>query len=86
VKPQKKFIIQGNQTFAVYELDDEHLVFADQEFKKADYFLYDNKDDAMYYKLVQELQNGKDITNFKSSPYYRSYLERLKIENPEYLI
>ena len=40
----------------------------------------------MYAKLINELSNGKDLMNFRSSPYFKEYVARLKIENPEYLI
>ncbi len=90
MKPKSKFIITGNKwkqsILAVVEFDDEYFIYEPKFMKKNDTVFYDTKEDAMYHKLILELQKGKSLENFKTSPYYEDYLARLKIKNPEYLI
>ena len=86
MKPPKKYIINNNVVFEIFEANDEYLIYDPHFIKKENSIIYENKNDAMYAKLIQELSKGKDITNFKSSPYYTMYIERLKKQNPEYAI
>lgn len=47
---------------------------------------YSKKFDAQYALLLKRLTNGTPLKNYKSSPYYEQYMDRLKKENPEFLI
>jgi len=47
---------------------------------------YETKSEAMYACVVKNLQAGKPLDNYKRSPYYNEYVQRLKIEHPEYII
>lgn len=48
--------------------------------------IYDTKEEAMCYKMLKEVQNGKNISNFKASKYYNTYISFLKENYPEHLI
>lgn len=48
--------------------------------------LFGSKRDAMYHKLIKELNSGKPLSNFKRSQYYSYYVKRLQKEHPEYVI
>lgn len=81
-----KYIIDGASVIEVIEVGDNHLVPASVMFDKKDYQLFDTRLDARYYCMLKDLQKGKNIENYKSSKYYQYYIERLKEENPEYLL
>jgi len=86
MKPETKFIIDGNSVISVVEVGDGYLVPADVIFKKKDNQLYNSREDARFYCMLEQLEKGKDITNFKSSKYYKYYVERLKKDFPEYIL
>lgn len=70
----------------MYELKDGLLITAGDIFDPSKIKVYKNKFDAMYDKLVNDLQSGKPLENYKSSKYYQQYIERLKKDNPEYIL
>jgi len=69
------------------EVDSNYVVVPDgiQTMASKSQF-YDKKFDAQYTLLLQRLDSGVNFSNYKSSPYYKDYIERLQKENPEYLI
>jgi tRNA isopentenyl-2-thiomethyl-A-37 hydroxylase MiaE len=48
--------------------------------------LYDDKDVAQYQLFVTRRRRGVPLKNFKSSKYFKEYIERAKKENPELLL
>jgi hypothetical protein len=84
--PKEKYIICGGDVVPVYELSNGDLTIAADVFKASDYIVYTNRFDAMYAKLIKDLQKGKPLENYRSSKYYKQYIERLKKENPEFAI
>jgi hypothetical protein len=44
-----------------------------------------SKEDASYKLFVDRVSKGVPVTNYSRSKYYKMYLERAKIENPEIL-
>lgn len=85
-KSKEKYILLGKAVIPVYELADGQLITAGDIYDASNYKLYTNKLDAMYDKLVIDLQSGKPLENYKSSKYFKQYIERLKKEHPEYII
>jgi len=83
---QTKYIIDGNVTIEVIEVGEYLVPSANLIYKSSNYVKYDTKLDVMYAKLLRDLSNGKDISNYKSSKYFNYYVERLKEENPEYYL
>jgi len=43
------------------------------------------KNDAQYELFRKAMEGGKSLRNYRQSKYYKMYLERAKIENPEFL-
>jgi hypothetical protein len=86
VKPEIKYIINGASVLPVVEVGEEYLVHASLLFKKKDNQLYESRIDARYQCMLEDLKKGKRLENFKSSKYYKYYVERLRVENPEYII
>ena len=43
-------------------------------------------EDARYNALLYQLKRGKNLSDYKVSPYYNYYVGRLSRENPEFLI
>ena len=85
-QPESKFIIDGSSVLEVIEIGDGFLVPSATVFKREKYILFDSREDARYFCMVQDLKKGKPIEQYKSSKYYQYYLERLKEEYPEYVI
>ena len=83
---KEKYIVCGNDVVPVYELANGDLTIAADIFKANDYIVYTNRFDAMYAKLIKDLQRGKSLENYRSSKYYKQYIERIKKENPEFAI
>lgn len=81
-----EFLVHNNSVLEVFNLDNGDFVTVGDKFKAPNSPIFDNKEDAMYFKLLRSLEKGKPISNFKSSKYYKYYIERLKKENPEYII
>lgn len=48
--------------------------------------LFDEKDDAMYENFLRKIKNGTPVRNFKSSKYFKYYINRLCDEDPEWAI
>lgn len=86
MEPKTKYIIDKGNVMSVYDLGDDDFVWATDIFKLSNTVVFDDRMDAMYYKLILDLQKGKSLDNFKSSKYYNYYIERLKSDNPEYII
>ena len=64
------FFVPSNQIFTIKK-DKTNLIFK-------------NKFDAMYFLLVKRLKSKKStLKNYKSSKFFKQYIERLKIQNPE---
>jgi hypothetical protein len=85
-KEREKYILYGKDIIPVYELADGQLITAGDIFDPALYKVYSDRKDALYDKLVNDLKKGKSIDNYKSSKYYGYYVQRLKKDNPEYII
>jgi hypothetical protein len=83
---ETKFIVDGASVIEVVEVGDGFLVPAINVFQKKEYTLYESRNDARYNCMLEELKKGKDISNYKSSKYFKYYVERLKKEHPEYII
>ena len=81
-----KFALTNGNVCKVIELGDDYLVEIDKIFSAKNVQLYNNKEEAMFQKLVQELKRGRNLKNYKRSKYFSYYKERLKEEYPEYLI
>jgi hypothetical protein len=81
-----KFLYSGISVTEVYDFGDFLVPVNVLIKKRKNSILFNNKFDAMYKMLLYNLEKGKKIENYKSSKYYKKYIERLKIENPEYLI
>jgi uncharacterized short protein YbdD (DUF466 family) len=47
---------------------------------------FSDRFDALYSKLIINLSKGIRLSNYKSSKYYKRYVERLKEDHPEWLI
>jgi hypothetical protein len=48
--------------------------------------IYETRIDLLYDIFLAKLKAGKPLSNYASSKYYGEYIERLKIDHPEYLI
>lgn len=81
-----KFVIDGSSVIEVIEVGEYLVPVANMVFKTKDHEMYETREDARFYCMLEQLKKGKDITNFKSSKYYKYYVERLKKEHPEYII
>lgn len=86
MKPKEKYVLDGGNVIPVYDVGGGWFVIATEFYDATKYKLYDNRMDAMYDKLVNDLQTGKPIENYRSSKYYKYYIDRLKKENPEFVI
>ena len=86
MKPKEKYVLDGGNVIPVYDVGGGWFVIATEFYDATKYKLYDNRMDAMYDKLVKDLQTGKPIENYRSSKYYKYYIDRLKKENPEFII
>jgi hypothetical protein len=86
MKPQTKFIIVSNSVIPIVIINDAYYVPAGEVFELKDNNVYDNKLDAQYTLLIQNLKKGKQLSNYKTSKYFKYYIDRIKDENPEYLI
>lgn len=85
-KEREKYILCGKDIVPVYELADGQLIAVGDVFDPKFFKVYTDRKDALYDKLIKDLQNGKPIENYKSSKYYQYYVDRLKKENPEYIL
>lgn len=85
-KPTEKYIISGGNVIPIYDLGGGYCVMSSDVYDLSNFTVYENKMDALYDKLIIELQNGKPLENYRSSKYYKQYIERLKKDNPEYII
>jgi len=85
-KPKKKYIHIGRRVECVYDLGSHTYAPSASAFVAHGAVLYDDKESAMYGKLIYELSKGKKLSNFRGSKYYEYYVKRLKNEHPEYLI
>ena len=87
-----KFILTRNNTvMQVFDLGtnergSNEFVNVSDVFTLKNYEMFDSKKDAMYTKLIRELDSGKSLSNYKSSKYFKYYCERLKKEHPEFMI
>lgn len=86
MKPKEKYVLDGGNVIPVYDVGGGWFVIATEFYDATKYKLYDNRMDAMYDKLVKDLQTGKPIENYRSSKYFKYYIDRLKKENPEFVI
>jgi hypothetical protein len=83
---ETKFIIDGSSVIEVIEIGDGLVVPANVIFEVRNHELFESRKDARYHSMIKELEKGKSIENFKSSKYYKYYLNRLRKDHPEYLI
>lgn len=82
---KKQYIIYNGTILRVAVID-EYIFPIDTYFHKSQFTIYDDKKDALYVNLLHELSNGKSLDNYKRSKYFKYYIERLKKENPEFII
>ncbi len=85
-KEREKYILCGKDIVPVYELADGQLIAAGDIFDRTHFTVYTDRKDALYDKLINDLKTGKSIDNYKSSKYFQYYVNRLKKDNPEYII
>ena len=89
---EPKFIlINGKDVRQVIELGKDpkgrtEFVDCGDVYTPKNYQTFDNKKDAMYSKLIIDLQSGTPLSNYKRSKYYKYYCSRLGQEYPEYMI
>lgn len=83
---ETKFVLDGASVIEVIEIGEYLVPAANMILKTADHQTFESREDARYHCMLEGLKKGKDITTFKSSKYYKYYIERLKKENPEYII
>lgn len=81
-----QFVIDGNTVYGVYPIGGDEFVRTSDVFKKKNLTMFNSKKDALYAKLIRDLKGGKPLKNYKTSKYYKYYIERLKKEHPEYAI
>lgn len=81
-----QYIVDGKCVRPIVDIGNGAAVHASEVFSIKDKHLFGTKKDALYAKLINELAEGKSIFNFKSSPYYKYYIERLKQQNPEFIL
>lgn len=86
MKPKQLFMLVNGDVVPVYDLGNDYYCQSGQLFISSPRHVFSDREDAMYSKLILELQGGKPLENFKSSKYYEYYIERLKKENPEFII
>jgi hypothetical protein len=84
--PDIKYIIHNGQVHGVYEINENYSAFSENLIDTSDITLYGDRMDAMYCKLVTALSGGKPLENYRSSKYFKYYVDRLKIEHPEYAL
>lgn len=87
----KHILTPNGEVIAVFDLgiNDQgkrEFVRVGDVFTVRDYEMFESKKDAMYAKLIKELESGKSLDNYKRSKYYKYYVQRLKKENPEFII
>ena len=87
-KHKTEFMISGKAVIEVVVIDDVWVVPASSlvEFRPDRHTLHKCKKDANYAQMLQRLDAGKNVDNYKRSPYFDYYLERLRLDRPEYLI
>lgn len=85
MKNEFKFILIGADVIRVLVCGDK-IIPTDCYYQLEDFEIFDSREDAMYSKLLDCLKAGKSLDNYKSSKYYKMYVERLKKEYPEYII
>lgn len=83
------YYTKGKDIFTYYKIGDILIpysvnVYTESQIKHDGKFT--NKLDARYFTLIKQLQSGKKLSNFKVSKYFQYYVDRLREENPEYLI
>lgn len=83
---KKCFIISGRSVFEVYDLGNSKYVQVEALFTVENENVFETKFDAMYANIISNLQKGKPLSNYRASKYYNEYIERLKVEHPEYII
>ena len=79
-------MLDGPIVVEVFDLGNGWCVPVREKMKIGDTRLFPNKNDAMYAKLLKDLEGGKPLKNFRGSKYYAMYCKRLRVENPEYII
>lgn len=85
-KPQELYVLTGPNVVSAYDVGGGYFVVGGTLLDMVGNAVYTNKMDAMYHKLIYDLQKGKSLENYKTSKYYSYYIERLKKENPEYIL
>ena len=86
MKPKQLYILVNGDVVPVYDMGNNYYCLSGQLFVASKSHVFSDREDAMYSKLILELQRGKPLENFRSSKYYGYYIERLKKENPEFII
>jgi len=82
-----RYIVENNISSPVIKVsidNKDYLVNPAYLVKYYNEILY-TKENAKYKIFIQRVLSGTPIKNFKSSKYYKMYLERAKKENPEIL-
>lgn len=86
LKDKTQYIIHNKSTSAVVEvtLDGVKYIVDPKMLSLSNQPLY-NKEDAYYKVFAQCIKDGTPVKNYKRSKYYKFYINRAKIENPEFL-
>jgi len=48
--------------------------------------IFNTKEDALYARFIESMQNDSKLSNFKGSKHFNMYMERLQKEHPEFLV
>ena len=81
---QKWIRVHDKDDNVVYYIDEFRNFVKESDLDMSKF--YTSKFDANYAKLLVSLKSGTLFSNYKSSPYYKKYTQKLKIDYPEYLI
>jgi hypothetical protein len=85
-KPKEVYVLMGPNVVSAYDAGGGYFVVGGTLIDIVGDAVYTDKMDAMYHKLIYDLQKGKPLENYKSSKYFKQYIERLKKEHPEYIL
>jgi len=73
----------------ISETDTEYVLVPQNQIvtiKKDSCDIFNDKFDAMYHVFLDRIKSGKSVLkNYKSSKFFKQYLERLQEQNPELL-
>lgn len=88
-KKDYKYIVSGTSAITVVEVTYDNIIYLVDprlliKIMPDTGTLY-NKEDSQYEIFIKRVASGTPVKNFAKSKYYKMYLERAKVENPEFL-